>query len=173
MQRIDPLATVMVAILFSCSAAPAAEQALPAAVAAELKSYTDMCREAEGKPDAKQAVKRLDLNGDGLEDFLLDVAGISCEGAWSIFGDRDKAVSVFVGDGKGGAVPAFADSVYGVTVERKNSSAKLWLTVSAVLCGRKPAKDFASESFCDRALMWKSATGKFEYAPVSTVRMIQ
>jgi hypothetical protein len=173
MHHIDRMAAVLVATLLSCSVARAAEQGLPAAVTAELKIHTDMCREAQGKPDSKQAVQRLDLTGDGAEDYLLDVAGISCEGAWSIFGDREKAVSVFVGDGKGGAAQAFTDSVYGVTVERKGPSAMLWLTVAAAQCGRKPAKDFASESFCDRALVWKAASGRFEYAPVSTVRMIQ
>lgn len=173
MHRIGRMTAMLMATQLSCFAARAAEPGLPAAVAAELQTFTDMCRDAEGRPDTRQAVKRLDLNGDGIEDYLLDVAGISCEGAWSIFGDRAKAVSVFVGDGSGGATLAFADSVYGVTVERKGADARLWLTVTAAQCGRKPAKDFASERFCDRALVWKAAAGRFEYAPVSTVRMIE
>jgi hypothetical protein len=51
--------------------------------------------------------------------------------------------------------------------------AKLWLTVSGERCGKKPAKDFASEAFCDRPLAWNPSTKKFEYAPVASVRMIE
>jgi hypothetical protein len=45
--------------------------------------------------------------------------------------------------------------------------------VSGQACGKPPAKDFASEKFCDRALVWNAKTRKFDYAPVSTVKMIQ
>jgi len=45
--------------------------------------------------------------------------------------------------------------------------------VSGQQCGKKPAKDFASENFCDRSLVWNAKTRKFDYAPVSTVKMVQ
>jgi hypothetical protein len=45
--------------------------------------------------------------------------------------------------------------------------------VSGQQCGKTPARDFASENFCDRALKWNAQTAKFEYAPVSTVRMVK
>ena len=96
-------------------------------------------------------MKRADLNGDGKEDFVLDTGSVNCDGAASIYGDREKWVGVYVGDGKGGATSAFIDSVYGVTIEGTGSAARLWLTVSGEQCGKKPAKDFASENFCDRA----------------------
>jgi hypothetical protein len=47
------------------------------------------------------------------------------------------------------------------------------LTVSGQACGKKPAPDFASESFCERAVVWNSKTQAFDYAPVSTVKMIE
>ena len=78
-----------------------------------------------------------------------------------------------VGDGQGGAVPAFRDMVYGMKIEGSGTAARLWLTVAGEACGRKPAPDFASESFCDRPIAWNAAGRKFAYAPVSTVRMIQ
>lgn len=147
----------------------AADSALPAAVAKELKGVADMCSEAGGKPNTASAIKRADLNGDGKQDFVLDVGSVSCEGAASIFGDREKAVSVYVGDGAGGATPAFSDAVYGAKLD----GTKLWLTVSGESCGKKPAKDFASESFCERPLAWNAEAKKLEYAPVSTVKMVQ
>jgi hypothetical protein len=37
----------------------------------------------------------------------------------------------------------------------------------------QPAADFASETFCDRAVDWNPRTQSFDYAPVSTVKMIE
>jgi hypothetical protein len=119
------------------------------------------------------AVKRADLNGDSKEDFVLDVGSVNCDGAASIYGDREKGITVYAGDGSRGAVEAFSDMVYGAKIEGTGPAAKLWLTVSGSQCGKQPAADFASESFCDRALSWNAAKKKFDYAPVSTVRMIE
>jgi hypothetical protein len=47
------------------------------------------------------------------------------------------------------------------------------MTVSGEQCGKPPAKDFASENFCDRAVVWNAATKKFDFGPVSSVRMIE
>jgi hypothetical protein len=153
--------------------AEAAEPKLPAAVAAEIKGAADICREVGGKPNTKAAVKLADLNGDGKIDYVVDVGSINCDGAASIYGDREKAVVVLVGDGKGGARNAFSDNVFGASIETKGAIAKLWLTVSGRQCGKKPARDFASENFCDRALQWNGKTAKFDYAPVTSIRMIQ
>lgn len=152
---------------------PVPQAGLPQAVAAALKPFADLCRESGGKPITTDAVKRADLNADGHEDFVLDVGSINCDGAASVYGDREKRVEVFVGDGKGGATSAFSDSTFGVKMEGAGAAAKLWLTVSGQACGKKPARDFASENFCERALVWNAKTKKFDYAPVSTVRMIE
>ena len=146
---------------------------LPTVVAADLESVAGLCREVGGTPLAKDAVTRVDLNGDGNEDFVLYVGSVNCDGAASVYGDREKGVTVYAGDGKGGAAAAFNEPVYGTKIEGSGASVKLWLTVSGAQCGRKPAKDFASEAFCDRPLVWNAKAKKFEYAPLSTVRMIQ
>ena len=166
--RATPYVFVTVWVL-AAVAARASQPSLPAAVAKELKGIADVCSEAGGKPMTADAVKRADLNGDGKEDFVVDVGSVNCDGAASIYGDRAKGVSVYVGDGAGGAAPAFSDTVFGAKIE----GAKLWLTVSGQQCGKKPARDFASENFCERPLTWNAKTGKFEYAPVSTVKMVQ
>ena len=69
---------------------------------------------------------------------MLDVGSVNCDGAASVYGDREKGVLVYVGDGKGGATEAFNDMSYGVTLEGTGPAAKLWLTVSGQSCG-KPA----------------------------------
>lgn len=142
---------------------------LPATVAKDLKAIADVCTEAGGKPLTNDAVKRVDLNGDGKEDFVLDVGSVNCDGAASIYGDREKGVTVYAGDGAGGAATAFNGSVYG----SKLDGTKLWLTVSGQECGKKPAKTFGEESFCERPIVWNDKTKKFDWAPVSTVKMVQ
>jgi len=172
-KRIVPVIACAVALAVG-SAEPAAAQAkLPAAVAADVKPNEDLCREVGGKPDASQAVKSADLNGDGKPDFIFLAGWIHCAGFASLYGDREKAVTVYAGDGAGGAAAAFTDMVFDAKLEGTGAATKLWLTTSGGGCGKPPAPDFARESFCDRRVDWNVKTRKFEYAPVSTVRMIE
>lgn len=161
------------ASMIFCATAQAAPPKLPATVAKDLKEIAADCTGVEGKPMTADAVKAADLNGDGHEDYVLFVGWINCEGAPGIYGDREKGVRVYAGDGAGGASQAFAGATYDAKIEGTGVAAKLWITVSGADCGRKPAANFASESFCDRPLAWNGKTGKFDWAPVSSVRMIQ
>lgn len=154
-------------------AATQAAPTLPVAVAKDLKENVTLCTDAGGKANTDAAVKRVDLNGDGREDYVLDVGSINCDGAASIYGDREKAVMVYVSDAAGGAKNAFTGMHYAVRLEGTGPAAKLWLTTSGADCGKKPAADFASESFCERYIVWNAKTQKFDYAPVSTVKMIE
>ena len=165
-------------LFFACSmtaafAARAAAADLAAPVATDLKAAAATCTEVGGKAQTDAAVKRADLNGDGHEDYVLDIGSINCEGAASVYGDREKGVTVYVGDGAGGAKNAFSDSVFGAKIEGTGTAAKLWLSVMGPQCGKKPAADFASERFCERYIVWDAGKQKFEYAPVSTVKMIE
>jgi hypothetical protein len=171
--RATTLAVTFLVCLCSGVTAQAQSPRLPAAVAADLKGIAAECTGAGGKALTADAVKRADLNGDGNEDYVLDVGSINCDGAAGIYGDREKSVMVYVGDGAGGAKNAFSDWTYGAKIEGTGPAARLWLTVSGDKCGKKPAADFASENFCDRSITWNAKTQKLDYAPVSTVRMIQ
>ena len=155
------------------AAEPAKPDPLPAAVAADLESVAGTCREVGGAPRTADAVTRVDLNADGNQDFILNVGAINCDGAASVYGDREKSVTVYAGDGKGGATAAFTDAAFGAKVDGTGAGAKLWLTVSGAQCGKKPAQDFASEAFCERPLVWNASAKKLEYAPVTAVRMIE
>lgn len=173
-KRIGPAIACALALSMIASAEPAAAQGkLPAAVAADLKSHADLCREVGATPNTENAVKSADLNGDGKPDFVFLNGWIHCPGWASLYGDREKAVTVYAGDGSGGAVSAFSGMVFDAKLEGTGAATKLWLTTSGAACGKPSAPDFASESFCDRALVWNAKTRKFEYAPVSTVRMIE
>ena len=150
-----------------------AEPALPAPVAAVVKEYADMCKEVGATADSSNAVKRVDLSGDGKPDYVFFADWIQCPGSASLYGDREKGVAVFTGDAAGGAAPAFDGRVFDVKLEGAGAATKLWLGVSGASCGQPPAPDFARESFCDRALVWNAKTKKLDFAPTSTVRMIE
>ena len=171
--RIKQFVLGNVVVLFCCAPAQAATPPLPAVVAKAVKDTAAICIEVGGKPDTSNAVKRADLNGDGIEDYVIDVGSVNCDGAASVYGDREKGVAVYVGDGKGGATEAFSDMSYGMTLDGTGPAAKLWLSVSGQSCGKPPAKDFASENFCDRPIVWNAKTRKFDFGPVSTVQMVQ
>jgi hypothetical protein len=169
--------TFAIVTLVGCSifvsTALAAPPKLPATVAKDLADIAAQCTDVGGKALTTDTVKRADLNDDGKEDYVLDVGSINCDGAPSIYGDRQKLVTVYVGDGAGNARQAFSDAVFGAQIEGTGTAARLWLVVSGQACGKPPAPDFASENFCERAIAWDAKTRKFDYAPVSTVRMIQ
>jgi hypothetical protein len=145
---------------------------LPAAVAKDLKEAAMICTEVGGKPDPSNAVTVVDLNGDGNDDYVFGGA-MPCEGAASVYGDREKGVIVYVGDGAGGARRSFDGWAYDIEIDRKGPAPRLWLTVSGGDCGKPPAKDFASENFCHRPVVWNPKSNAFEFGPVSAVRMIQ
>lgn len=170
-------ATLLVAatgsLFLCCPVADAGPPQTPAVVATDLAAIAAECTGVGGKALTNYAIKRVDLNGDGKEDYVLDVGSIQCEGAASAYGDRGKDLAVYVGDGAGGARKAFSAWVYASTLEGTGPAARLWLTVSGEQCGKKPAASFASESFCERYIQWNAKAGKFDFAPVSTVKMVQ
>jgi hypothetical protein len=167
--RVLAVAGSVLMLVASTEAAPT----LPTVVAKDLAENVSLCTDAGGKANTDAAVKRADLTGDGRDDYVLDVGSINCEGAASIYGDREKAVLVYVADAAGGAKNAFAGMNYGVRLEGTGPAAKLWLTTSGADCGMKQAADFASESFCERYIVWNAKTQKFDYAPIGTIKTIE
>ncbi|MGD9597270.1 MAG: hypothetical protein AB7G76_02735 [Steroidobacteraceae bacterium] len=154
------------------SAAASTAAKLPTEVEGALAARVEECTGVGGIPHTDKAVQHADLNGDGHEDYVLFAGWIDCENAASVYGDRAKPVTILVGDDKGGARVALENYVYDVRIEATGAGAKAWLTVSGENCGRPPAPDFASEAFCERPIAWNAGAGRFDFAPVSTVRII-
>lgn len=162
--------------VFACAVVAACgsvgNESLPAAVTAGLASLTEQCTAVEGIPHAEDAVQRADLDADGDDDFVVYAGWIFCENAASIYGDREKPVMVYAGDGRGAAAEAFNNLAFDAQIER-DGGARLWLTTWAGGCGRPRAATFAEETFCNRAIEWNAAAQRFDYAPVATIRLIQ
>ena len=172
MRNASLIAAAFGSTILGC-AAQAAPPKLPATVAADLETVAAECTGVGGKALTDDAVRQVDLNGDGKGDFVLFLGWITCEGAASIYGDRAKGVYVYAGDGSGGAQSAFTEAAYDVKVEGAGPAARLWLTVSGARCGQKQTASFAEEKFCDRPLAWNPTARRFDFAPVSSVRMLQ
>ena len=104
--RTGIVVAITIGFVTSAGSSHAARPTLPAVVTADLQAVAAECVEVGGKALTDEAIKRADLNGDGKEDYVLDVGAIQCDGAASIYGDRSKKVTVYVGDGAGGACAA-------------------------------------------------------------------
>jgi hypothetical protein len=169
--RIRFLCVLAIPILAACAESPGADP--PPTVVEAVASLAEICTVAEGKPRADDAVRRVDLNGDAVDDFVIYAGWMICEGAWSVYGDREKALTVYAGDGRGAAPEVFVDVVYDAAIETTAAGAALWLGVSAEGCGRSRAETFAEETFCDRAIVWNADTRRFDYAPLETIRLIE
>ena len=158
--------------LVSTACAQPPSVGLPAPVAATLAWWADECRAGGGTPRDSDAVKRMDLNGDTREDYVLYRGWLACDNAPSVFGDREKTVMVFVGDDAGNARLAFDEEAFEVRIEERGTARVLWLTLSAGECGRPQAPNFSKETFCDRAVVW-NPSGHFELSPLKAARIIK
>jgi hypothetical protein len=158
-------------LLAACAESSGAD--LPATVVEAVAPLAEICTASGGKLRSDEAVRRVDLNGDAVDDFVLYAGWMVCEDAWSVYGDREKALTVYAGDGRGAAPEVFVDVVYDAAIETAAAGAALWLSVSAEACGRPRAETFAEETFCDRAIVWNAATRRFDYAPLETIRLIE
>lgn len=165
------LGVLAIPMLAACAESSGAD--LPPTVVEAVALLAEICTASDGKPRADDTVRRVDLNGDAVDDFVVYAGWMVCENAWSVFGDREKVLRVYAGDGRGAAPEVFVGSVYDAAIETTAAGAALWLGVSAESCGRPRAETFAEETFCDRAIVWNAATRRFDYAPLETIRLIQ
>jgi hypothetical protein len=97
---------------------PAGAQDLPPAVAAFTQEVMGECRGAGGDPSlAEGFATAAELNGDGVADWVVDLAGLNCAGAWSYFcGSAGCPVSVWL-SGPGGHAQAWGSHAQAVRVE--------------------------------------------------------
>ena len=130
----------------------------PPAVAAYAQQLVDRCHQLGGQA-ASAPPRRADLNGDGLDDWLIQEGPGDCVG--SAAGPGGGQVTIFVGQADGGALPSFQQGIHGLRIERARGKPTLWLAVSGRLCGASGAQQPAIR--CDRLLVWKPDVGAFAF----------
>lgn len=83
--RAIPPALALLAALLAPEAARASFDALPPIVQARALAMVEACREAGGQPgDPMAAIERVDLEGDGRPDAILDQNRFDCHGRQSM-----------------------------------------------------------------------------------------
>ena len=166
-------ACVMFAVSFM--ARPAYTANLPPAVASYLGSLAADCYEVGGLPEKPRPWFMLlaDLNGDGIEDWIIKDDGFVCDRAASLYGGSGGSqVTVFVGLPNGDARQAFGNGAYAMKLEQHGATTTLWLAVGGRLCGQAHPRDMADARQCWRPIAWNAATGRFGFAPLSRIRIV-
>ena len=103
-------------------------------------------------------VERLDLNGDKLDDWLVDASRYPCPGQPAIAARAGAQVTIFKGVAGGVAVPAFQVAGFGAHLRRDPSGAQsLWVTLGGADCG-----DTSAEARCERQVVWRAEVGRFD-----------
>lgn len=108
------LRLVVAVIALIATAEGAMAQGLPAAAAAQRDEWFAECRSFGGRPEAGPEFATLrDLNGDGVDDVVLSVNGMNCNGAYTALCPGQACpLAVFL-SGPGGHRRAFRETVHG------------------------------------------------------------
>jgi len=145
----------------AAQAKPAApKKKMPYEVQQHIAGLAKTCVDLGGKPNKSPGLLSLvDLNGDGIADYVIDVTQFNCEGAGaSAFtnGRSGSDLSVYAGTPDGHARKAFAGSVYSVQLDKVAQPPKLVVGVAGLACGQKNAASlpFSAVKSCERALVW-------------------
>ena len=112
---------------------------------------------------AEQVVQRLDLNGDQIDDWIVDASAFPCPKRPVAFADQGALITVFLGTSDGLALPALQKAGFGAHLERNAEGGQsLMLTLAGGDCaadGRKIR--------CERKVRWVAGQGRLDLAPIS------
>lgn len=107
----------------------------------ELVEFTEeqaaVCRDLHGTPRILPSYQTVrDLNGDGQDDFLVNLANLECENAWSAFcGSGGCPVSAWLSDPGGGYARFDFGYLEGVEVKESTPLPKVVAGYHGSLCG--------------------------------------
>ena len=166
----------MIALTAAAMAAPPTP--LPAEVQRYIGGFDQICRQAGGAPgNHGDLVQVVDLTGDGVPDYVVDIHGYNClDAAGAVAAGRDgMAVAIFVGGPGGSATQAYEAITDGATVERGSARSRVYVDVGGVDCGQQNAANlpYTDWKFCSRPLDWNAAKKTFQFAPLSQARPVE
>lgn len=150
------LGAALLATLGTILASPSAAQTSgePPLVSAYLKQLAQAC--GAGATSSEAAVDRVDLNRDGVDDWVVDAARRPCARPGAAVSRQGELLTVFMSLKDGRTVPAFQAVTHGSRLERVSGVSTLWVSVSGTDCGESdPA------ATCDRRLAWRPEAFRF------------
>jgi hypothetical protein len=107
----------------------------------ELVEFTEeqaaFCRDLGGTPNILASYQTVrDLNGDGREDFLVNLANLECQGAWSAFcGSAGCPVNAWLSEPAGGFRRFDFGYLQGIEIQDGAPLPKLLAGYHGSLCG--------------------------------------
>jgi hypothetical protein len=140
------------AALIALSPAFAAHGEIPAKIEAASSEAFGACLEAGGTPSAgAEFLTEAELNGDGAPDFVMNLMGLNCENAASLFcGSAGCPVTVWL-SGPGGYSQGWSGTAQGIVIEGQ--------TVVAYLHGQFCTPPRAGVDGCEARLAFAGVTG--------------
>jgi hypothetical protein len=107
----------------------------PNLVAAYTQQLVRQCGGTFTAALATQVVRQIDLNGDKLDDWVVDASRYPCPTRPAVFASQGFQVTIFAGRLDGRALPAFQRTAYGSRIEGKPETGyALWLTLGGSDC---------------------------------------
>ncbi|HEX4711349.1 hypothetical protein, partial [Phenylobacterium sp.] len=104
-----------------------------------------------------------DLNGDKVDDWVVDASRYPCPGRPATFVDSGFQVTIFMGRPDGRALPAFQRVGFGARLEGKPETGfALWLALGGRDCGEDDPK-----ARCDRRVVWRTKEQRFDLAELA------
>lgn len=132
----------------------------PDLVAAYTQQLVSQCGGTLTPALAEQLIRRVDLNGDKLDDWVVDAGAYPCPTRPAVFKDNGSQVTVFLNDAQGRGLPAFQRTAFGATIQGKPSTGySLWLSMGGSDCDAPDAK-----ARCERQVVWRADAKRLELA---------
>jgi hypothetical protein len=143
----------LVATASAMAGRPSLAQDMPPLVAAYTRQLAQQCGPLPQGAAAPALAERVDLNGDKLDDWIVDAGRYPCAGRPALAAAAGAQVTVFKGVQAGLAVPAFQRATFGSRLQKRPDGAPvLWLTLGGSDCGSDNPADR-----CDRQVVWSGA----------------
>jgi hypothetical protein len=153
----------LLAAVFLAAGAPVLAEPPPELIEA-TEEAAGLCTAAGGEPAILDGYEQsLDLNGDGVEDFVTDLARLECGGAWSAFcGSSGCPVTVWLSTAGGGHGRFELGRLEGFEIRPGDPLPEFVAHYATLFCGE------AAEAGCSRT--WVFETNAPDMPPTDGAR---
>ncbi|MDZ4371893.1 MAG: hypothetical protein U1C74_10770 [Phenylobacterium sp.] len=142
-------------------ASPQAMAQEPPLVAAFTRQLAEQCGPLPTGVAAPVIADRIDLDGDGRIDWVVDAARYPCPGRPALA--QGGLVTVFRAMENGHAVPIFQRAGFGSRLQRNNAGEReVWVTLGGADCDAAEAS-----ARCERRLVWRHGEQRPDLAPAT------
>jgi hypothetical protein len=134
----------MIASLLVPATALAQDQSYPPDVRAVLEEARKACANEGGQrvEFADDTVRRVDLTGDGRDDFIIDLTYAKCvDREYAFCGSAGCDHTIVVAKRGGGHMRVFSQQVNGYRIEGKRGARTIRFDVHGGFCGKSGAED--------------------------------